>query len=391
MPDPTQLVSHIYDLWVEENLDELRISLSLSAGSDLLKSLYKESWVELPGEALHNPWLNYCWKSDTQVYIPSRLYRFSQLPVDVVCTIDTREEIPPECAVYIYSPNYSVTKSLLSACRIISQQSPITDLYMYRLRCHDEIEPDVFNLSRQAVSVTLWCCTLPSPVMNHLLHQVSECSTIRRIDLLETNLSDITYVTVSNKTSLIYLDLGETHMSAELCESVCKQLKLLVHLEYLDLRQNRDLGAYSDYITDSIEAWGCDSPLRELYLDDCGDVVSHPLLSAISSNCKQLTWLILSRNTMTGMLSEFTPSQSLERLNLSSVNLNKDDIKHLTRLMGNNKLPQLELLFLKENKLCDMEDELGELTDACVTHPQRCLVLHLEYNNLSKEFTEKWK
>ena len=411
MPDPTQLVSHIYDLWLERNLDIMRSGSVRSVDKDLFKSLYTESRVELPYKPLHNPWLNYCQGSDTQVDIPSRFYWFERLSVDVVCNIDTREEIPQECAVHIevfypvVNAPYSVITSVLSACRTISQLSPISDLSVKprllwtelrykklreKLICLDEIEPDVFNLSRQAVSVQLWNCTLPSPVMNHLLHQVSECSTIRTIRLPRTNLSDVTSLTLSNKTSLTCLNLSDADMSAELWESVCKQLKHLVHLEYLNLMQNRDLGAYSDYITDSIEAWGCDSPLRELNLNDCGDVVSRPLLSAISSNCKQLTELSLSHNTMTGMLSEFTSSQSLERLYLDTVKLNKDDIKHLTHLMGNNKLPLLGSLHLDENKLCDMEGELRELIDACVTHHQGLLRLGLMSNNLSKEFIEKW-
>ena len=85
------------------------------------------------------------------------------------------------------------------------------------------------------------------------------------------------------------------------------------------------LGAYSDYITEDIEAWGCDSPLRELDLSDCGDVVSRRLLSAISSNCKQLMQLNLPGNTMSGMLSWFTGSQSLEQLSLECAAWNKDD------------------------------------------------------------------
>ena len=187
----------------------------------------------------------------------------------------------------------------------------------------DVIEPEVFNLSCQAVSVTLEDSTLPSHVMNHLLHQVSECSTTRTIDLEYTNLSDITSVTLGNKTSLTYLNLEMTHMSAELCESVCKHLKHLVHLECLALNGNFNLGAYSDYITEAIEAWGCDSPLSELYLSHCGDVVSRSLLSAISRNCKQLTCLDLSGNTLTGMLPGFIGSQSLQSLYLNGVALNK--------------------------------------------------------------------
>ena len=389
MSDPTQLLTHVNDLCVELNLNRMRTGQIPGVDSNLFKPLYRESKIKLPSGALHNPVINYCEESDTTI-VPSRFYEFKHITKDVVCNMDPHEEIPPECAVYINGTAAPVSRSLMSACRTISHQSPITDLYVNSLRYHDVTEPDVFNMSHHLVSLTLEDSTLPSPVMSDLLHQVSECSTIHRINLRNAYLGDITYVTLSNKTSLTHLTLHKTEMSAELCESVCKQLKHLVHLEHLTLSENPNLGAYSDYITEAFEAWGCDSPLRKLDLSICGDVVSRPHLSAISRNCKQLNDLDLVHNTLTGMLSGFTPSLSLEVLKLGEAALNKEDLYHLTCLVRSNKLPRLEELWVWESKMCDMEDELADLIEACVTHHQRELRLLLQDKNLSEEFKEKW-
>ena len=79
---------------------------------------------------------------------------------------------------------------------------------------------------------------------------------------------------------------------------------------------------------------------------------------------------------------------------LDKAALSKDDISHLTRLFGSNNLSQLKQLHLKSLILCNMEDgmedELGELINACVTHQKRELILTMYGNNLSKEFKEKW-
>ena len=110
-----------------------------------------------------------------------------------------------------------------------------------------------------------------------------------------------------------------------------------------------------------------------------------------TSQLPRLQHLTLSGNTLTGMLSGFTGSQSLEQLRLDEAALNKDDMYHLTCQMKNNKLPQLKVLSLHGNKLCDMEDELVELVQTCITHHQRVLQLWLAYNNLSKDLKEKLK
>ena len=76
---------------------------------------------------------------------------------------------------------------------------------------------------------------------------------------------------------------------------------------------------------------------------------------------------------------------------LDETELNKEDIAHLTHLIGTNKLPQLEQLKSKSSQIwCDMEDELHGRVDACFTNHQRDMTLSLSLSNLSKEFKKKF-
>ena len=186
-------------------------------------------------------------------------------------------------------------------------------------------------------------------------------------------------------------------MSPELCESVCTQLPHLVHLEYIDLSLN-PLGDHGRYIAECIRSGGPDPPLRELWLQGCEMPVDAcaPLLSALS-NCKHLTRLWLTGNTVTGCLPNLVPDphrglHSLWWLLLTGAALNRDDVQHVRRLIQTNKLPRLGRLELDSNDLCVTEDVWGRLIEACVSHQhQGELVLHLGGNNLSREFVRRWK
>ena len=388
--------------------------------------LYRESAGRLLYKPLHNPYINYPFLSlpelrDTSaMYTPSKLYFFHGKRAAVTCDTEHREgggnqEEAPGCAIVIREPHQSVGQSLLAACRTICQHQPVTDLWIWKLVCDDVTEPDVFNMSRNAVSLVLSFCRLPAAVLNHLLHQVSNCATLRTIDIQWTSLAGVTSLNLSNMAaSLTRLDLSNTEMSPELCESVCTQLPHLVHLEDISLSFNH-LGDHGRHIAESIRSWGPDPPLRALQLRDCEMPVAvcAPLLSALST-CKHLTVLHLSGNRLTGCLPNLVPDphpglHSLEWLAVGYAALNRDDVQHVTRLIQTNKLPRLGLLLLQSNKLAYrrgwpwqwgnnlrvMEDVCGRLIEACVTqyHHQGELWLQLGLwdNNLSPEFVRRWE
>ena len=377
--------------------------------ASLFESLYRECTGRLPGHPLHNPYINYydhCYsyaRDTSPIYIPSKLYVFEGMREDVTCGTEHRggggnQEEAPECAIAIWEPHPSVAQSLLTACHTICQHQPVTDLYIERLECDNVAEPEVFTMSKNAVSLRLPDCRLPAAVLNHLLHQMSDCTTLHTIHLLNTSLAGVTSLNLSNMAaSLTHLSLWDTEMSPELCESVCTQLPHLVHLEYIDLSCN-PLGVHGHHITESIRSRGPDPPLQQLWLWYCEmpvDVCT-PLLSALST-CKQLAHLWLSANSLTGCLSSFLPGlhpglHSLEALAVGCAELNRDDVQHITQLIQTNKLPRLRELHLDSNNLCEMEDVWGGLMEACVTHyHQGRLELWLGDNNLSKEFVSRWE
>ena len=232
MSDPTPLVRHVYQTYIEVTLGWMRRGVLTDIDASLFESLYRECAGRLPGTLLHNPYINYydhdSHPRDTPpIYTPSKLYVFRDVQAAVTCDTEHREgggnqEEAPECTIAIREPDPSVGQSLLTACRTICQHQPVTHLYIWGLRCDDVTEPDVFNISRNAMSLVLWKCRLPAAVLNHLLHQMSDCTTLRTKDLFGTSLTGVTSLNLRNMAaSLTYLDLwAHEDVPGSVCECV---------------------------------------------------------------------------------------------------------------------------------------------------------------------------
>ena len=292
--------------------------------TSLFESLFRESQnrqcpVRLAGLPYHNHHINIYDHSkddeqdkprDILLHTLSRLYIFKNIKDEIVGNIEqsTNESSSDisECAVYLDNPSFDVQRNLLRIFQRISEQAAITDLCISDLKCDEQANDEVFNISSQAVSVTLRNCTSPSHMIDHTVYQLSDCNMLNTLDLNFTNLTDVTSLTISNKACLTRLDLGGSKMSADLSKSFCMQLTHPTHLEYLNLSGNPQIGPFGHHITEAIETWGTDSPLKMLDISGCGDVVSQPLLSAVSTNCTNISCLLLSQNNLR-KLSEFVP------------------------------------------------------------------------------------
>ena len=403
MSDPTPLLAHVYQKWIDEHLDKIKNG-KFYDNTDLLKALYAESKVQLPGSALHNNNINYYDHTEdnldtTPVYTPSKMYMFLDMKANVLCKFNASEQEAkiPECTLVIRSPDPAVTNSLLVAYQQISENQPIVDLHMFKVSWKYYSESGGFNLRINAQSFILQCCCLPSQPLMHLMHNLSECNTIRIIDLSNTNLEAVLSLTLSNKTSLTHLDLSKTKMSAELCHSICQQLTDITHMEHLDM-SNNDLSQVSKFTLSNKKT------LRYLNLEN-----THMSLTLYYSICQQLTDLEslkqffvsredscykicedlilecflsdkhlpthvcthvlrqinrfsnlrcieLADSLLTGCLSSFLPDPhpglpKLEELKLARTALNKDDLQHLSNITQRNKLPKLEFLDLSQNIL----------------------------------------
>ncbi len=236
--------------------------------------------MHLPGKPGHNPYINQCDSDNNLIYIPSQIYRFNQLKEKIRISEHTCSHMPIHCGMVIVEPDTSVMKNVLDVCQQISCQQSITNLYLTGMRCHEDIKTDdkeawpLFNLSQTCDVLTLEFCEFPLHTMSHLIGQIHSCP------------------------SLTCLNLQESLQSQELCESVCKELKHLLHLKILNLSQN-PLGNSGIYLAESIQAWGGEPPLEMLILQSChmAETAWAAVLSALSS-CKLMKWLWLLENTI---------------------------------------------------------------------------------------------
>ena len=387
------------------DLDEIKHK-NFDMNTDLLKALYAESNVQLPGSAPHNNNINFYNHIDdssdtTHVYTPSKMYVFLNMKTYVFCEFKNREEEAniPECAMMIRLSDATVTNSLLMACQRISKYQPLLDLHMFKVSLKYQSQSDGFHLSTNAHSLLLKSCTLTSQPLNHLMHKLSECNKIRKIDLMKTNLWGISSLTLSNKTSLTHLDLSETKISAELCQSICRQLTDITHLEYLNLSDNnlsqvslfalnnkrnlKYLNLKNTHMSSTLYYTICeqltDLECLEEFVVSTGDLCyricykhKHLLTCSLSHThlpphvCRRVFHQInrfsdlcsiqITNSPLTGGVSSFLPDhhKGLPRLNdlkLDCTALKSDDLQHLSDITHRNKLPNLQELDLSHNIL----------------------------------------
>ena len=203
MEDPTPLVDHCCEMFIERRVNLLRTDYideeaerRLKAqGKDpldmsLFDSLYNESSVKLPGHARHYRYINkYNHKYNhhmTPVYTPSRYCEFWNMKEKFYRGPET--EIPERIMV-IGDRDQSVIKSVLTTCRKISEDQRVTDLKMEEVRCEDLTEVKAPILSRRAASLQLLQCALPVSYLRDIIHQLLECT--RTLQKLELSFMDL--------------------------------------------------------------------------------------------------------------------------------------------------------------------------------------------------------
>ena len=167
-------------------------------------------------------------------------------------------------------------------------------------------------------------------------------------------------------------------------------------LTHLNLYGN-NLEACGHHVADFIMASGDKPTLKELNLGHCSMTREACMkLLFVLGNCKSLTTLNLTGNSIQGCLDWFLPHpheglHSFGKLFLESTSLNCEDMSHLVLLIEKRKLPMLEELNLASNALHTMETEVENLVGACVTHHIMELKVNLCDNDLSDSFEDKCK
>ena len=323
--------------------------------------------------------------------------------------------VVPECAMLISCPAIAVKKNLLITCQRISRQQPITDLSLHMLNFKGLDESDMFHMSRNAKSVTLEHCSIPSRALNHLMKQVAECNTIHKIQVVATSLRGISSFSLTNNTTLKYLHLGSTNMSVGQRRQVCHQLNDLPCLEHINISDNILTGCLPSFLPDAHP--GLPS-LQELQLRDTGLIyedLQHLFTIIQRDKLPKLRVLDLSYNTLAGCLSSFIPDphldlpeqeklnledaphhlsnilsessllpknysglSALEELHLSNTELEELDVQRLCDLVESCNLPELHDLDLSNNRSNRNEEELDKLREVCLFHYQGELILDLQ-------------
>ena len=239
-----------------------------------------------------------------------------------------------------------------------------------------------------AQSITLWgdnpplqqlhlySSSIPEQVWPELLQSLSSCKQLIDLNISDNTIGEAGHYLVQSITSwgdnspLQTLDLGLCSIPEQVWPELLQSLSSCNQLTDLHLSGNT-IGEAGHYLTQSITSWGDNPPLEELHIGWCSipEQVWIELLQSLSS-CRNLFYLDLSVNTLTGSLSSFLSDPnpgltSLRSLDLEQTALNKSDIQHLTRLIQNKKLSQLSVLWLKEESWNDVHDELLQLKHVC--------------------------
>ena len=371
MSDPTLLVRHVYEMYIEWILGVMRTGQRDIETEDMLHrlginvhdralftSMYRESKIQLPDHPLNNQYINYYTHEDnddnnkrprntTQIYTPSRLYYFNNMK-KLIASDEHREEHDeiPDCAVIINKPAVSVTRNLLSAIRNISQQQRITNLQVVDVQIDDRTKADIFNMSQNALSLHARNCDLPSGVIKNLLQQLNHCKRMTRLQVL---------------------GLRDCKMPQDVSLEVIKSLTACKHLTKLSLSGNT-LGAGGCHLADSITSWSPYSSLQQLGLEDCRMPQDASVYIVKSlSGCKHLTHLFLSGNTfgaggyhLTDSITSWAPYPSLQRLGLRDCMMPQDASVHIVKSLS--ACEHLTHLFLSGNTLgaggCHLADSI---------------------------------
>ena len=419
LPDPKPMVDHVYQMWLDMELNKLRIGSVYIPTIDetIFKSLYAESAVPLPVNPLHNEHINYYHhleddennrpRDTTDVYTPSKLYEFTMMSQNVGCHNKHRHNEgtsqTPECALLILNNGEDTDRNMFTFQQVCHQQ-PLTDLYLHKLKFNDPHESNMFQMSKNAQSVTLEDCLLPLKTLNYLMEQIAACNTMHKIKIVATSLRGIESFSLTNNITLKYLHLGSTEMSVGMGRKICQQLNHLLCLEHIKISDNSLTGCLQHFVPKAHP--GLPS-LRELQLRDTGLIhedLQHLLATIQSDKLPNLRVIDLSYNTLTGCLSSFIPDphldlaeqeklnpkdasllakpypglSALEELHLSNTELEEADLQCLSDLIKSCKLPELIDLDLSNNRSDRNEEKLNKLKEVCMFHYHGELILDLE-------------
>ena len=264
----------------------------------------------------------------------------------------------------------------------------------------------IYNLGANS-PIQLLCLknsSIPGEICTEILKSLSMCRNLTRLNLSELNVVDAKYNIVDfienlgSDPQLQRLYLQNCSLPQNICDEILKIFPVCKYLTRLKIGGN-NVGKTARHLTEIIYR----GTLEHLYLFDCRipQEICKNLLAALSG-CDRLFNLSLAGNCLCGALSAFhadsdSESPYLQKLNLKSTELNRDDISHIRMLIQTDRLPELggpqapHGLWLQGNNLAEMQEELEFLLEACIKKYNRELRIGLWGNDLSTEFQMEWQ
>ena len=271
-------------------------------------------------------------------------------------------------------------------------------------------------------SLYLADCAIPDNACGEIFQSLIECCRLTELclagnSLIESSQELINIITNSSSiTQLTTLNLDNCLIPEENCGKIVKSLVTYRNFTTLDLSQNT-VGKYGHQLAKSINQWGDNPPLKELYLyncsipeNSCGEIVNSLV------TCTNLTALNLSENTVgkyghqfansirqwgdnpplkelylyNCLISEDSCGEIVDSLitctNLTALSLSENTVgkyghqlANSIRQWGDN--PPLQELFLENCSI--LEDSCGEMVDSFVTC-RNLTRLNLSENNVGK-------
>ena len=242
--------------------------------------------------------------------------------------------------------------------------------------------------------LSLWKCSLSPDVCTDLFRVLKASP---KLILLELSFNDLevsghelarTIRCWGPNPALRMLALRNCSLTEEACSELIDSLENCKSLTALDItgshlcKNGLKLKRYLESITQTLAVLCLDR--CSIPADVCDQIVS------VLSSCKNMRHFSLPGNTLTGIFSNFVPHPCLDNLDLSDSSLSKNDLKHLTDLTEQKKVPHLSELWLIGNSLKKAEKELEQFLDVCLKCHQRELKIFLFRNNLSEDFIHHW-
>ena len=180
MKDPSSLIDYVYNMFNEFNLQHLRrispyeetekrlnVLGKTAMNLDFFKLLYSESKLALLASPLQNQYFNWFHHERGQrttgdklfLHLPSQHFEFRGLNETVLCTkLNNTLRYGREkqsCSMLLQNPDLDVADDLISICCNISQQQPVTDLWLDKIVCKNMETDQAIKLSNSAQSITV--------------------------------------------------------------------------------------------------------------------------------------------------------------------------------------------------------------------------------------------